>query len=112
MRYHYPYSHSNPLYTGNIVAVHTTPPSIVIRPEYGGASVTATGFSPIQLENLLKGLSLGAAQVTYTLRLTPFGWYAENVHSTGFVDEERWRWEGFNGKGALKQAEKGRGRGR
>ena len=63
----------------------------MIRPDENGSQpIPSTILTPIQLENVLKGLSFGKAQVSYTMKQYANGWYAENVRGTGLVDEERW----------------------
>ena len=96
----------NTHHLGTITTVHTTPPSITILPDSGGPILITTELSHTQLENLLLDMSLGSAQVSYTLREGPYGFYATDVQSTGFVDEERWRRFGMQPGGMYAQERK------
>ena len=79
------------LYLGTIITVNTTPPSLVIKSEIDKEIITAFGFSHTQLQNILECLGKGAGQVSYKRRQDQHGFYAADVHMTGFVDHERWK---------------------
>lgn len=75
----------NPRYVGIIKTVKTSPPSVIIIPQLGGPLVTATDFTPAQLSTMLMCLSVDMRQVTYTMKLHPTGWQAQEVLCVGEV---------------------------